>query len=254
MAIGYIAPKNLRALRNLCEAARESNDAKHFEKRFSVGSINKTQLTIKSNIEKILKEECGVTLTIENLRLFISHFIITQFDFLHEGALSPAEAETYLREFLAPDQTHLASLVWSHFHTIIRISGAKSGKYDYDRLVNDLAKVIPVGAKKLLGTKTQFLEDSSNYIQNKFSKIPVLGVQTPISLQSCWIPLKATIVESSAYNSNNLEIALKDYHDFHELKIRDQIKIDASSFGRFVRQAVIIGGPGIGKSEVDQEI
>ncbi|WEI24334.1 NACHT domain-containing protein [Acinetobacter bereziniae] len=67
-------------------------------------------------------------------------------------------------------------------------------------------------------------------------------------MQSCWIPLKATIVESSAYNSNNLEIALKDYHDFHELKIRDQIKIDASSFGRFVRQAVIIGGPGIGKS------
>ncbi len=248
MAIGYIAPKNLRALRNLYEAARESNDAKHFEKRFSVGSINKTQLTIKNDIEKILKEECGVALTIENLRLFLSHFIITQFDFLHEGALSPAEAETYLREFLAPDQTHLASLVWSHFHTIIRISGAKSGKYDYDRLVNDLAKVIPVGAKKLLGTKTKFLEDSSNYIQNKFSKIPVLGVQTPISLQSCWIPLKATIVESSAYNSNNLEIALKDYHDFHELKIRDQIKIDASSFGRFVRQAVIIGGPGIGKS------
>lgn len=248
MAIGYIAPKNLRALRNLCEVARESNDAKHFEKRLSVGSINKTQLTIKNDIEKILKEECGVSLTIENLRLFLSHFIITQFDFLHEGALSPAEAETYLREFLAPNQTHLASLVWSHFHTIIRISGAKSGKYDYDRLVNDLAKVIPVGAKKLLGTKTKFLEDSSNYIQNKFSKIPVLGVQTPISLQSCWIPLKATIVESSAYNSNNLELALKDYHDFHELKIRDQMKIDASSFGRFVRQAVIIGGPGIGKS------
>lgn len=248
MAIGYSAPKNLRALRNLCEAARESNDAEHFAKRFSVGSINKTQLTIKNDIEKILKEECSVALTIENLRLFLSHFIITQFDFLHEGALSPAEAETYIREFLAPDQTHLASLVWSHFHTIVRISGAKSGKYDYDRLVNDLAKVIPVGAVKLLGTKTKFLEDTSLYIQTRFNKISILGTSTPISLNSCWIPLKATIVESDTYNSSNIGAALKDYHDFHELKIRDQIKIDASTFGRFVRQAVIIGGPGIGKS------
>lgn len=249
VAVGYIAESKSRALRLLCESAKESNNIKHFNQRFSKdGNASSEVTSIKNTIQNIIKDEIQLTPSDEQLRSFLAHFILIQFDFLHEGATSNEISYALIREFLGVDHSDKVHLVWGNLNNLIRISAGKSGQYNYERLLNELKKVITINPDKLVGTKSKLIEDSSNYIQNKFSKIPVLGVQTPISLQSCWIPLKATIVKISAYNSNNLEIALKDYHDFHELKIRDQIKIDASTFGRFVRQAVIIGGPGIGKS------
>lgn len=249
VAVGYIATSKLRALRFLCEIAKESNDIKHFNQRFSKnGNASSEVKSIKNTIQNIILDEINISPSDEQLRSFLAHFIVIQFDFLHEGAISNQIAYALLREFLGVDRSDQVQLVWGTLNNIIRISAGKSGQYDHERLVNDLKKVISINPDKLVGTKTKFLEDASNYIQNKFTKIPILGSRSPISLNSCWIPLKATIVESESYNPTNLEIALKNYHDFHQLKKRDQITIDASTFGRFVKKAVILGGPGIGKS------
>lgn len=247
--VGYIADSKLRAFRLLCESAKESNNPSHFEIRFtSSGNASKEQREIKKVIENIIAEENKKTPTNEEIHMFLSHFIIIQFDALHSGETGSNIAELNIKEFLGKNSHENETLVLAHLITNFRTSAGKSGQYDRERLLNELKKVIPINSDKLVGTKTKFLEDSSNYIQNKFTKIPILGSRAPISLNSCWIPLKATIVESESYNSTNLEIALKNYHDFHQLKKRDQITIDASTFGRFVKKAVILGGPGIGKS------
>ncbi|MFW1642074.1 NACHT domain-containing protein [Acinetobacter guillouiae] len=247
--VGYMAESKLRAFRLLCESAKESNNPSHFEIRFTAsGNASKEQREIKKIIENIITEENKKILTDEEIQMFLSHFTIIQFDALHSGESGSNIAELNIREFLGQNSCENEKLVLAHLITNFRTSAGKSGQYDHERLLNELKKVICIGTDKLVGTKSKLIEDSLNYIQTKFSKIPVLGIRTPISLNSCWIPLKATIVESESYNSTNLKVALKDYHDFHSLKKRDQTLVDAFTFGRFVKQAVIIGGPGIGKS------
>ncbi|MDC4765322.1 hypothetical protein NQ808_19410, partial [Acinetobacter baumannii] len=78
--------------------------------------------------------------------------------------------------------------------------------------------------------------------------ISILGIRNPIALKDCWIPLKATVIDEERYESTNLEVALKKYHEFYEIKRKEESIIDASTFGRYIKKAVVIGGPGIGKS------
>ncbi|EPK2487307.1 NACHT domain-containing protein, partial [Acinetobacter baumannii] len=75
-----------------------------------------------------------------------------------------------------------------------------------------------------------------------------------IALKDCWIPLKATVIDEERYESTNLEVALKKYHEFYEIKRKEESIIDASTFGRYIKKAVVIGGPGIGKSTLMKKL
>lgn len=253
-AVGNVALQKFRDITALCEMARESNEVSHFSTRLTSECISKTQLEISDDIKKIVLEENGIEPTIKDLREFLAHFIIVKFDFLHEGEVSSSEAELHLNEILKPDHTHLVSLVWSHLHTIIRKSAAKSGVYNFDRIINELAKIVDLRANIFEGTKTRLLQDSINYIEKKFSYISILGIRNPIALKDCWIPLKATVIDEERYESTNLEVALKKYHEFYEIKRKEESIIDASTFGRYIKKAVVIGGPGIGKSTLMKKL
>ncbi|EJB8432134.1 NACHT domain-containing protein [Acinetobacter baumannii] len=253
-AVGNVAVQKFKDITALCEMARESNEASHFSIRLSSGCISKTQLEISDDIKKIVLEENGAEPTLEDFRMFLAHFIIIKFDFLHEGEMGSTEAELYLHDILKPDHTHLVSLVWSYFHTIIRKSAARSGVYNFDRLINELAKVIDLRANIFVGTKPKLLQENLRYIESKFSHISILGTRKPILLNQCWIPLKATIIDENSFDSTNLELALKKYHEFYELKKRNEVVIDASTFGRYIKKAVVIGGPGIGKSTLMKKL
>ncbi|GLG84611.1 NACHT domain-containing protein [Acinetobacter calcoaceticus] len=253
-AVGNVALQKFRDITALCEMARESNEVSHFSTRLTSECVSKTQLEISNDIKKIVLEENGIEPTIKDLREFLAHFIIVKFDFLHGGEVGSSEAELYLNEILKPHYTHLGSLVWSHLHTIIRKSAAKSGVYNFDRIINELAKIVDLRANIFEGTKPRLLQESINYIEKKFSYISILGIRNPIALKDCWIPLKATIIDEERYESTNLEVALKKYHEFYEIRRKDESIIDASTFGRYIKKAVVIGGPGIGKSTLMKKL
>lgn len=97
-------------------------------------------------------------------------------------------------------------------------------------------------------TLVQLQATLRGWIEKTYSEITILGVSRPVSLRLCWIPLKATILSEVHPAAEQLEMALSQYHEYAAGKKHRDNEVDAITFGRYVRRAVVLGGPGIGKS------
>ena len=136
-AVGTIAAAKERALKTLCDLARESLTAAHFDARFAEGGNASDGIkTVKGDVVALLEETKGTSCTSEEVHRFLAHFVLIRFDFLREGATDPPEAINRIRECLAPDDTAKAPLIWSRFVQLARASAGKSGQFDRARLVH----------------------------------------------------------------------------------------------------------------------
>ena len=135
-AVGTISPAKERALKTLCDLARESLTADHFDARFAKGGNASDGIkAVKNDVVALLEETKGTPCTSEEVHHFLAHFVLIQFDFLREGATDPPDAINRIRNCLAPDDTAKAPLIWSRFVQIARVSAGKSGQFDLARLV-----------------------------------------------------------------------------------------------------------------------
>jgi hypothetical protein len=82
------------------------------------------------------------------------------------------------------------------------------------------------------------------------------AIRQTFSMDDDWIELKAFGQESRNGSLNSLKDALIHYHQgFTSLSNKsDQHPFDAESLGYFVRQCVIVAGPGMGKSQLMRRI
>ncbi len=97
-------------------------------------------------------------------------------------------------------------------------------------------------------TSFQLRSELSTWMRATYSKLTILGVSSPIGLKESWIPLQATVVEAADSSDQELDSAIRRYHDYGSRRRRSDREIDAHTIGRFIRKAVVVGGPGIGKS------
>ena len=135
-AVGTIAHAKERALKTLCDWARESLTADHFDSRFAKGgSAGDGIKAVKSDIVALLEEMKGTSCTSEEVHHFLAHFVLIQFDFLREGATDPPDAINRIRNCLAPDDTAKAPLIWSRVVQLARASAGRSGQFDRARFV-----------------------------------------------------------------------------------------------------------------------
>lgn len=142
-AVGTITPAKERALKTLCDWARESLTADHFDARFAQGGNASDDIkTVKDDVVALLeKEGKGAPCTSEEVHQFLAHFVLIQFDFLREGATDPPDAINRIRDCLAPDDAAKAPLVWSRVVQLARASSGKSGRFDRARLVRAISPV-----------------------------------------------------------------------------------------------------------------
>lgn len=142
-AVGTIAPAKERALKTLCDWARESLTTDHFDARFALdGSASVEIRTIKNDIVALLEEVAkGTPCTSEEVHQFLAHLVLIQFDFLREGATDPPDAINRIRDCLAPDEAARTPLVWSRIIELARTSAGKSGQFDRTRLVRSISPV-----------------------------------------------------------------------------------------------------------------
>lgn len=141
-AVGTVTPAKERALKTLCDWARESLMADHFDARFAKdGSASAELEAVKNDVVALLKEAKGATCTSEEVHQFLAHFVLIQFDFLREGATDPPDAINRIRDCLAPDDAAKASLVWSRVVQLARASAGKSGQFDRARLVRSISPI-----------------------------------------------------------------------------------------------------------------
>ncbi len=142
-AVGTITPAKERALKTLCDWARESLTADHFDARFAQGGNASDDIkTVKNDVVALLEEVAkGAQCTSEEAHQFLAHFVLIQFDFLREGATDPPDAINRIRDCLAPDDAAKAPLVWSRVVQLARASAGKSGQLDRARLVRSISPV-----------------------------------------------------------------------------------------------------------------
>jgi hypothetical protein len=148
-AVGTIASAKDRALKTLCDWARESVTAYHFEARFAPGgNASAVAREVRSVIKDLLDEAKGASCTSEDMHQFLAHFVIIQFDLLREGATDPSEAINRLRDCLDPAEADNAPLVWSRLVQLARASAGKAGQFDRMRLVHSLSSVARLRAAR----------------------------------------------------------------------------------------------------------
>ena len=142
-AVGTITPAKERALKTLCDWARESLTADHFDVRFAQGGNASDDIkTVKDDVVALLEKEAkGTPCTREEVHQFLAHFVLIQFDFLREGATDPPDAINRIRDCLAPNDAAKAPLVWSRTVQLARASAGKSGQFDRARLVRMISPV-----------------------------------------------------------------------------------------------------------------
>jgi hypothetical protein len=161
-AVGEIAADKARAIRSLCEFARESLTVDHFEQRFTPeGNANALVRSIKSDISGILAGALGTCPSGEQVRSLLAHFVLIEFDFLHEGSIDPPEVLTRLRDCLATDHHSQAPLAWSQLCELSRTSAGRAGQFDRSRLVLKLAPILRLQAAPSLRNDLRKITDIS---------------------------------------------------------------------------------------------
>ncbi|MFA0103809.1 hypothetical protein AB4441_02220 [Vibrio splendidus] len=141
-AVGTISRDKERELKKLCDWARESTSAEHFDARFAENGAASNELkAVKGDITNLLQETKGEAITSKELHQFLSHFVLITFDFLSEGATSPSEAINRIRDCLSPNDVDKAPLVWSKLVQLARFSAGKAGQINRTRLVRHISTI-----------------------------------------------------------------------------------------------------------------
>ncbi|MBY3332822.1 ATP-binding protein [Rhizobium laguerreae] len=166
-AVGTISAAKARALTTLCELARESPTTEHFEARFaSSGNAGPDVRAVRDDVASVLKDMKGSSCSAEDLHLFLAHFVLIEFDFLHEGAADPSAAISSLRNSLVPSDAGKASLIWSKLIEIARASAGKSGVFYRPRLVRLISPIARIrGAVSLRSDLDILSEFATSLVQ-----------------------------------------------------------------------------------------
>ena len=87
------------------------------------------------------------------------------------------------------------------------------------------------------------------WIDTTTEQFDVLGIDKPLSTDTAWLQLQASVGYDSMKHGSSIEDALHSYHALSEkLANKDENIIDAKTIGTFRKHCVVVGGPGSGKS------
>lgn len=136
-SVGTISSRTFRTLTTLCELARASSSTEHFEERFAeAGNANSRLDRMKQQIESLLTEYSGTPCDGALLHRFLRHFLLIQFDYLHDGATDSAEGIEVVRAALADPTALDAANLWRFLGQIAREGAGRSAQFSRTSLVN----------------------------------------------------------------------------------------------------------------------
>lgn len=164
-AVGTVTSAKARALRTICDWARESLDADHFDARFAAkGNAGADIKAVRDDVVALLTAAKGATCTTVEVHQFLAHFVLIQWDLLREGATDPPEAINRIRDCLAVEDAAKAPIIWSRIVQLARASAGKSGQFDRTRLVRLIAPLARLrGATSFRRDLDKLIELAKNY-------------------------------------------------------------------------------------------
>ena len=144
----------------------------------------------------------------------------------------------------------------------------------WEKLYNDASSLIELKSRRDLASILRILISSHIRLSESNTKIPalllaklsrwtletnstfsIIGVNTPLKIDEAWIPLTVVVQDQQISESNNLAEELRRYQEWEtRSKSRDALSIDPETLGRFVPRAIIVAGPGMGKTTLLKRI
>jgi hypothetical protein len=142
-AVGEVASGKARDLRTLCELARASVTSADFEARFAPGgNASEAVKTVKDDIVALVEEVAGSSCSADLLHQFIAHFVLIEYDFMHEGGTSLPSALNSLQACMATGHADQAPAAWTKLCQLAREGAGRSAIFDRPHLVRQLSTEI----------------------------------------------------------------------------------------------------------------
>src|SRR5262249_13008622 len=92
------------------------------------------------------------------------------------------------------------------------------------------------------------LPDLADWAANSAANFSILGAERPLSVDNSWIQIKVAIRGDEADAAGGLAEAVDHYHQWATRDRGNRDVFDAETIGRFIRHAIVVAGPGMGKS------
>ena len=101
---------------------------------------------------------------------------------------------------------------------------------------------------------TLLLGKLTNWTSKANKDFSIVGVNKLLRIDESWIPLRAE-VQQNQQKTESLPEAIKNYQTWEERSVdSDAVTVDAKTLARFITRAVLIGGPGMGKTTLLKKI
>jgi len=97
-------------------------------------------------------------------------------------------------------------------------------------------------------TRVQLSAATRQWLHRTHASLTVLGVHSQVSFDACWLELDAQAMNDSSVEQEDLDKALRLYHEYGHRGRHGSQSFNSRAIARFVRKCVVVGGPGMGKS------
>jgi hypothetical protein len=146
-AAGEVASGKARDLRTLCELARASATSADFEARFAAGgNVSEAVREVRDDVVALIEETTEAPSSVDGIHQFLAHFVLIEYDFMHEGGTSLPSALNSLQLCLAPGHAGQAPALWTKLCRLAREGAGRSAVFDRPHLVRELATEVSLAS------------------------------------------------------------------------------------------------------------
>lgn len=124
------------------------------------------------------------------------------------------------------------------------------GRRDSSGLLQILtSNKVPLSNQIPSSSPIPFIKKIKTWSESAYSQFSIFGIDQPLSIDESWIPIKTVVQEKAPIEINDIEGALKNYHEWEKkTSSRDAIDVDPTTIGLYFRLCVVVAGPGMGKT------
>lgn len=155
---------------------------------------------------------------------------------------------------LCADQTQVRS-AWNALYKDASALIEHRGRRDASSVLRVLrAEHVSLAESKSTGPML-LLEKLADWTLVTHEHFSIFGVKKKLRTDEAWITLRAVVRDEAETKSECLADALKHYQAWEERAVpRDAVVVDPETLCRFVTRAIIVGGPGMGKTTLLKRI
>lgn len=133
---GSITDASKRAVEAVCSWAKSQDTPETFLAKFSPGVSNDEHRKFHEAVRENLKDSIPATQQIDaEVHRLLRHFVLMEFDLLHDGARDESNAVSFLRYCLHPSDAARSGDLWSRLRVIAREAAGQGAVYSRTNLI-----------------------------------------------------------------------------------------------------------------------